>query len=74
MPYCRIAHFRGTGPGEPGRDLISGMADRLTAVRDLLEVTAARTTARVDGHLRQAIDELAAVIRDAHTASPESRP
>jgi anti-anti-sigma regulatory factor len=59
------------GPGEPGRDLISGMADRLTAVSDLLEVTAARAAAPIEDPLRQAVSELAAVIRDARTANPE---
>jgi anti-anti-sigma factor len=57
------------GPGQPGGDLISGMADRLAAVSDLLEVTAARTTDPTNGQLQQAIDELAAVIRDTRTAS-----
>jgi anti-anti-sigma factor len=61
------------GPGEPGRDLISGMADRLAAVSDRLEVTAARTTDPTNGQLQMAIDELAAVIRDTRTASAELR-
>jgi anti-anti-sigma factor len=61
------------GPGQPGRGLISGMADRLAAVSDLLEVTAARTTDPTSGQLQQAIDELAAVIRDTRTASTEHR-
>lgn len=61
------------GPGQPGRDLIGGMADRLAAVSDLLEATAARTTDPVSGQLQQAIDELAAVIRDTRTASAELR-
>jgi anti-anti-sigma factor len=61
------------GPGEPGRDLIGGMADRLAAVSDLLEVTAIRAPTPVVGPLEQAINELAAVIRDARTASPELR-
>jgi anti-anti-sigma factor len=62
------------GPGEPGRDLVSGMADRLAAVSDLLEVTATRATTPIAGHLQQAINELDTVIRDARTASPEPRP
>jgi anti-anti-sigma factor len=62
------------GPGEPGRDLISGMADRLSAVSDLLEVSAMRAPALVDGHLQQAISELATVIRDARAARPELQP
>ena len=62
------------GPGEPGRDLISGMADRLAAVSDLLEVSATRVPAPVDGHLQQAISELATVIRDARAARPELQP
>jgi anti-anti-sigma factor len=62
------------GPGEPGRDLISGMADRLAAVSDLLEVTATRAPAPIGGQLQQAIDELTTVIRDARTASPQPRP
>jgi hypothetical protein len=63
----------GPGPGQPGRDLISGMADRLAAVSDLLEVTAARSADPTDGQLQQAIDELAAVIRDTRTASADLR-
>ncbi|HEX4257631.1 MAG TPA: STAS domain-containing protein [Streptosporangiaceae bacterium] len=62
------------GPGEPGRDLVSGMADRLTAVSDLLEVTATRAPAPISGQLYQAISELTTVIHDARTASPEPRP
>jgi anti-anti-sigma factor len=62
------------GPGEPGRDLVSGMADRLDAVSDLLEVSVARTAAPVSDYLEQAISELTAVIRDARTASPEFQP
>jgi anti-anti-sigma regulatory factor len=61
------------GPGEPGRDLISGMADRLAAVNDLLEVSARRVPAPVDSALQQAISELATVIRDARTVAPELR-
>ena len=64
----------GPGAGEPGRDLISGLADRLTAVSDLLEVTATRAPAPVERPLRQAVSELSAVIRDARTASPQYRP
>jgi anti-anti-sigma factor len=60
-------------PGQPGRDLISGMADRLAAVSDLLEVTAARTANPTSSQLQQAIDELAAVIRDTRTARAELR-
>jgi hypothetical protein len=62
------------GPGEPGRDLVSGMADRLAVVSDLLEVTATRVAAPATVQLQQAINELATVIRDARTASPELRP
>ena len=60
-------------PGEPGRDLISGIADRVAAVSDLLEVTATRANAPVSRDLQQAINELAAVIRDVRTASPQPR-
>jgi hypothetical protein len=59
------------GPGEAGRDLVSGMADRLAAVSDLLEVSATRVPAPVDGYLQQAISELATVIRDARAVRPE---
>jgi anti-anti-sigma factor len=61
-------------PGEPGRDLISGIADRVAAVSDLLEVTATRATAPIADELQQAINELATVIRDVRTASPQPRP
>ena len=63
-----------SAPGEPGRDLISGMADRLDAVSDLLEVSVARTATPVSDYLEQAISELTTVIRDARTASPELQP
>lgn len=58
-------------PGEPGRPLISGMADRLTGVSDLLEVTATRADAPIADQLKVAIGELATVIQDARTASPQ---
>jgi anti-anti-sigma regulatory factor len=59
-------------PGEPGRDLISGIADRVTAVSDLLKVTATQAAAPIASDLQQAINELATVIRDVRTASPQS--
>ena len=58
-------------PGEPGRPLISGLADRLAGVSDLLEVTATRADPPVADQLKVAIGELATVIQDARTASPQ---
>jgi anti-anti-sigma factor len=58
-------------PGEPGRPLISGMADRLAGVSDLLEVTATRADSPIADQLKVAIGELATVIQDARTASPQ---
>jgi anti-anti-sigma factor len=60
-------------PGEPGRDLISGMADRLACVSDLLEVTATRAGAPIADQLQVAIDELTTVIQDARTADHAPR-
>jgi anti-anti-sigma factor len=57
--------------GEPGRPLISGLADRLAGVSDLLEVTATRADPAVANQLKVAIGELATVIRDARTAEPQ---
>lgn len=59
------------GPGQPRRDLISGLAGRLAAVSDLLEVTAAQAADPTSGQLQQAIDQLAAVISDMRAASAE---
>jgi PAS domain-containing protein len=61
-------------PGEPGRDLISGIADRVAAVSDLLEVTATRAAAPVTRDLQQAVNELVSVVRDVRTASHEPQP
>jgi anti-anti-sigma factor len=61
-------------PGEPGRSLMSGMADRLASVSDLLEVTAIRAGSPVADQLQVAIGELTAVIQDARTATPGPRP
>jgi hypothetical protein len=44
------------------------MADRLTSVSDLLEVTAIRAGSPIADHLQVAIGELATVIQDARTA------
>jgi anti-anti-sigma factor len=60
-----------SGPGEPGRPLISGMADRLAGVSDLLEVTATRAGSPIADQLKVAIGELATVIQDARTAGPQ---
>jgi PAS fold len=60
--------------GEPGRPLISGMADRLAGVSDLLEVTATRADSTIADQLKVAIGELATVIQDARTASPQHIP
>lgn len=61
-------------PGEPGRDLISGIADRVAAVSDLLEVTATRAAAPITRDLQQARNELASVVRDMRAASHEPQP
>jgi hypothetical protein len=47
------------------------MADRLAGVSDLLEVTATRADAPIANQLKVAIGELATVIKDARTASPQ---
>src|SRR6202012_5083787 len=60
-------------PGAPGRDLISGIADRVAPFSDLLEVPPPRANAPVSRDLQQAINELATVIRDVRTASPQPR-
>ena len=60
-------------PGEPGRDLVSGLADRLASVSDLLEVTATRAGAPIADQLQVAIDELTTVIQDARTADHAPR-
>ncbi len=60
-----------TCPGEPGRPLISSMADRLAGVSDLLEVTATRADSPIADQLKVAIGELATVIQDARAASPQ---
>jgi anti-anti-sigma factor len=60
-------------PGEPGRGLVSGMADRLACVSDLLEVTATRAGPPIADQLQVAIDELTTVIQDARTAAHAPR-
>ncbi len=60
-----------TCPGEPGRPLISSMADRLAGVSDLLEVTATRADSPIADQLKVAIGELATVIQDARAACPQ---
>ncbi|HEX3749172.1 MAG TPA: hypothetical protein VHW06_01300 [Streptosporangiaceae bacterium] len=60
-------------PGEPGRGLVSGIADRLTSVSDLLEVTATRAGAPIADQLQVAIGELTTVIQDARTADHAPR-